>query len=230
MNVYETQYAKYEQISLQEYSDYSGLIEAVRGAMVSRNGDPVANAVVILGFSGNGKATWIKKFVQENPSYEVLSMDSVFKSLGENPEPSVGVREFGRKLKEICSEGKNVIIDGNFLNLLTRSVLLDSLNTYNYQVNLVDITSSIGDTLPYRILDRTAAELGYRITKENLQDVLKSKEFHMCRREIMDFYLHERRKSNFDEQLQYDVLQLGVDHLFTKDTPLGEIARLGNSK
>lgn len=220
MYEYEKQFAKYTKLSEREYNNYSELIEAVKAVSVDRSGDPIANAVVLLGFSGNGKTTWINNFVQENPSYEVLSMDSVQRSLGDRAEPSMIVREFARRLEEICSNGKNIVIDGNFLNLLTRSALLDSLKTFKYQVNIVDITNKIGDILPIRILDRTAQVLGYKITRENIQNVLKTSEFSMCRREILEYYMNERIRSNFDEQIQYGVIYLGADNSPVIDTTI----------
>ncbi len=230
MNVYETCFSRYTKIGERPCRSYQDLIDYVNLEIVDSSKKKDKNAVIVLGYSGNGKSTWIESFRRANPDYEVISMDSVARSLGEYPKKSEVVRIFGEKLEKAHDEEKNIIVDGNFLNLLTRSALLDTLKTYDYQVNLVDITDNVLRVLPQRILDVTASRLNYPITKENIDRVLESEEFKKARKEVIDFYNDEKRRSYFDEQISYGVVGLGADHLYKGNTPFEIIKTIDRVK
>ena len=74
MSVYQEQFKKYEDLSRQSYVNYFALINAVRNVMVEKPDEVKANAIVMFGFSGNGKSTWIQEFIKSNPNYVVLPL------------------------------------------------------------------------------------------------------------------------------------------------------------
>ena len=79
MNVYYDNFSKYrDYVSNFDGDSYIDLVEDVQRLVVPKVGDDdEKHAIVIHGFSGNGKSTWIKNFCLEHPEYVVLSMDSV---------------------------------------------------------------------------------------------------------------------------------------------------------
>ena len=225
MNMYETQYAKYSEIASRGFTDYGLLIDAVRSSMVERKKTPIANAIIVMGFSGNGKSTWISKFLKENPDYVVISMDSIQRKLFEQniTDPRAVVREFGNAIEDAVSSGKNIIFDGNFLNLLTRMSLVDTLKSFDYNVNVVNITDNIMNVLPIRIMDEASRIMKVRIDLSNIKKYIDNPQFIQISNMIYNFYLRERKSSAFDEQIEYGVLGLGIDKLFDSNSSYEEI-------
>ena len=233
MSVYQEQFKKYEDLSKQSYVNYFALINAVRNVMVEKPDEVKANAIVMFGFSGNGKSTWIQEFIKSNPNYVVLSMDEVVNDLFNNLKRQVNsnevVEEFGNRLENICRNGNNVIIDGNFLNLLTRSALADTLKIFNYQVNLVDITEDVAEYLKNRIIDVVRERYGDKYNVQNYNTYVNDKAYAYVQSEILEYYEREKKTSNLDEQITYDVIDLGVNNVFNRNTPYEEIIRIPQS-
>ena len=233
MSVYQEQFKKYEDLSRQSYVNYFALINAVRNVMVEKPDEVKANAIVMFGFSGNGKSTWIQEFIKSNPNYVVLSMDEVVNDLFNKYQRMVHsnevVEEFGNRLENICRNGNNVIIDGNFLNLLTRSALADTLKIFNYQVNLVDITENVAEYLKNRIIDVVRERYGDKYNVQNYNAYVHDRGYEYVQTEILEYYEKEKKTSNLDEQITYDVIDLGVNNVFNRNTPYEEIIRIPQS-
>ena len=230
MSVYQEQFKKYADLTKDRYVNYFGLINAVRRVMVDKPEEVRANAVVLFGFSGNGKSTWISEFVKSNPDYVIVSMDEVVNKLHNKYNRKIVSSEiiegFGNELEDVCKSGRNVIIDGSFLNLLTRSALVDTLKTFNYQVNLVDITDNILRILHKRIEDVIKERFGMNISNSNYITYVNDPGYICIQNEILSYYVEERKTSNFDEQVTYDVIDLGVDNVFKGDTPYEKITHI----
>lgn len=242
MSIYEEQFYKYGNVVNKVNEELAGsnnglgyfvLLNAVRDVMVEKPEDVRANAVVMFGFSGNGKSTYISNFVKANPDYTVVSIDEVvnrlYDELNRQVESSEIITGFGEELERVCTNGSNIIVDGNFLNLLTRSALTDTLKTYGYQVNIVDITDNIGKVLPIRVMDMAGARLGVKINHSNVRDYVTDPVFIRTDNEIWNFYQKEKRTSSFDEQIQYDAVGEGVNNVFKGDTPYEYITHMPQS-
>lgn len=232
MNLYKDQFEKYRILGQNTEGDYLDLIENVSKVVVKNNEIPIANAVIVMGFSGNGKTTWISNFVRSNPDYYIVSMDEVVNTLHDKYQRGVKPDEiidgFGQLLERKCSNGKNIVIDGNFLNLLTRSALADTLKLYGYQVNLVDITDNIDDILPIRIIDKAIERMGVKPTKSNYKEFVEHPIFKETRNEVISYYIAEKERANIDKQKKYGVVGLGVDNVFDRNTPYEEITYISH--
>ena len=234
MSVYQEQYKKYVDVSKAGHVNYFSLMNGVRNVMVEKPEKVKANAVVMFGLSGNGKSTWIKEFIKENPDYVVASMDEVVNGLYEKNQRQVMsdeiVEAFGNEIESICRSGRNVIIDGNFLNLLTRSALADTLKTFSYQVNLVDITDNVNSILKIRIMDVASKRMGVKIDSSNVMNYVNDPNFNAVYTEIINYYNRELASSNLNEQITYDAIGLGVNNVFNRNTPYEEIIRISQDQ
>ena len=232
MNTYETQFRKYSEIASRGFTDYGLLIDAVKSSMIERKKEPSANAIIVMGFSGNGKSTWIRNFLKENPDYVVISMDTIQKRLLEQniKDSSAVVRDFGKAIEEATSYSKNIIFDGNFLNLLTRMSLADTLKLFNYNINIVNITDNILNILPIRIMDEVSRVLNEKVDQSNISKYINDPRFIQIYNKVCNYYFSERKRSAFDEQIKYDVLNLGIDKLFDINSSYEEIKAISSSK
>ena len=238
MSVYEEQFIKYTNVVNQENekimkgkgAGYFGLLNSARNVMVEKCEEPKANAVILFGFSGNGKTTYIEDFIKYNPDYVVASMDEVvnklYKELNRKITPREITKAFGEEVDVLCKAGKNIIFDGNFLNLLTRSALADTLKLYGYQVNVVDITDNVMEVLTNRIMDVAGKRIGVKIDSSNIQQYVNHPKFIEAQKEIGNYYNKEVKTSNINEQVQFDAIGEGVDNVFGRTTPYEEITRI----
>lgn len=238
MSVYEEQFIKYTNVVNQENekimkgkgAGYFGLLNSARNVMVEKCEEPKTNAVILFGFSGNGKTTYIEDFIKYNPDYVVASMDEVVNELHKELNRKITPREitkaFGEEVDVLCKAGKNIIFDGNFLNLLTRSALADTLKLYGYQVNLVDITDNIMEVLTNRIMDVAGKRIGVKIDSSNIQQYVNHPKFIEAQKEIGNYYNKEVKTSNINEQVQFDAIGEGVDNVFGRSIPYEEITRI----
>lgn len=181
------------------------------------------HAVVMFGFSGNGKTTWINNFCHDNQDYIVLSMDSVVMDLGCKLGRKVNTVEilaaFSEKIDEVCPKYNNVIVDGNFLNLLTRMALVDSLHTYDFKVTLVDITPIFDITIKKRIMSKASDEMGISINEDNDYLYRNDQKYQEVEQEIIDFHNQEKENANYEEQKMYDVIPFGIEEIIVVDNP-----------
>lgn len=123
------------------------------------------NAIVLLGSSCVGKSTYAKEFLKDHPEFEYLSMDECAeKELKQNlqficfssniMDNSLGFREFGERLEK----GQNLIIDGCWLHLNSRSALLKTLRTLNYNITAFSFLTCPSDIHKERIVSRAFGE------------------------------------------------------------------------
>lgn len=222
MSIYFNQFKKYLELTKKDYSDYLEVADAVKKVMEPYPEKPSKKAIVILGYSGNGKSTWINEFCNKNKNYLVVSMDTTVKELRNKKEPfSQGdiINEFGNSLERASLEGKNIVVDGNFLNLLTRSALTDTLKLLDYNINLVDLTPNIDFVLQRRIWDEAGRMLGIPINEDNYKQYSSQPLYKTMEKRVLDFYQNEKERSNFDMQVSNNLLGLGVNSVFCNVSP-----------
>lgn len=97
------------------------------------------NAIVLLGQSCTGKSTYAREFLKTHTEFEFLSLDecaakellatNVIRCFDANIlNNSLGFGEFGRRLES----GENLLIDGGWLHINSRSALLKTLRELGY--------------------------------------------------------------------------------------------------
>ena len=166
----------------------------------------IGKATIVVGYSGNGKTTYINNHKNENS--HVISMDQVTKELyyekNKNaPTPIEIIKRFGEKLEEASiNKEKDIYVDGLWLNLLTRMSLVQTLKSLGYDVTLVSLLDKnfVNKCLNKRIIDET----------KNLEK--DSDEYKKKREFIINFHNDEEKRNAVNEQLQNDMFKLGVDH------------------
>lgn len=219
MNVYYDNFSRYKDFVTNFDGDsYIDLVEDVQRLVIPKIGDDEEkHAVVMHGFSGNGKTTWIKNFCLEHPEYTVLSMDTVVRKrqeeLGRRIEGMEITEAFSKAFDEACSSSKKIIVDGNFLNLLTRMALVDSFHMNGYSVSLVDITPIFDITIEKRIMDEASKVFGIRITDENVSLVRDHPTYKQVEAHVRSFHEQERSSANYDEQRLVVGTSIGVEEV-----------------
>ena len=222
-NVYYKNFWKYSQfVKTFTGEDYLDLIEEVNKICVPLKDDGIdRRAVVMFGFSGNGKSTWIRNFCKENPDYEILSMDRVVRKrereLGRRIEGMEITGAFSRTFDQVVSTGKNVIVDGNFLNLLTRMSLVDSFHECGYKVSLIDITPIFDVTIERRIMDEASRVMGVTITPENICLFSDNPTYKAVENHVMSFHKDERERASYDEQIVAGGIGVNVEGVIVVD-------------
>lgn len=219
MNIYYDNFSKYrDYVSNFDGDSYIDLVEDVQRLVVPKVGDDdEKHAIVMHGFSGNGKSTWIKNFCLEHPEYVVLSMDTVVRKrqeeLGRRIEGMEITEAFSKAFDEACSSSKKIIVDGNFLNLLTRMALVDSFHMNGYSVSLVDITPIFDITIERRIMDEASRVFGVRITDENVGLVRNHPTYKQVEAHVRSFHEQERASANYNEQRLVLGTSIGVEEV-----------------
>lgn len=222
-DVYYDNFTKYANLVREYDGDYAGLIEEVEKVLIPKqdSGDD-RKAVVVFGFSGNGKSTWIREFCKKREDFSVLSMDEVVRKLSDSLGRTVFgweiTRAFSDKLDEMAGCGVNLVVDGNFLNLLTRSALTDSLHTYGYDVSLMDLTPIFGVTIQSRIRDEASRVLGVEVREDNIWRYENHPMYLKMKKQVMDYHQLERERSAFDEQMLLGATSIGVERVMLPDS------------
>lgn len=219
MGIYYDNFSKYrDYVTNFDGDSYVDLVVDVQRLIVPKVGDDTEkHAIVMHGFSGNGKSTWIKNFCLEHPEYTVLSMDTVVRKkqeeLGRRIEGMEITAAFSEAFDDACSLSKKIIVDGNFLNLLTRMALVDSFHMNGYNVSLVDITPIFDITIDRRIMDEASRVFGVRITEENVSLVRNHPVYRQVEAHVRSFHEQERASSNYDEQKLVLGTSIGVEEV-----------------
>lgn len=215
MNVGSTAYEKYFfeffKLSKIEFASIDEFFNKVKETVNKQENmferkQPIGKATIVVGYSGNGKTTYIKKNKSENSS--VISMDQVTRELyyekkGEKVNPLEIINRFGKKLEEAaCTGKKELYIDGLWLNLLTRMSLIQSLKSLGYDVTLVSLLDNdfVNSCLKNRIADET---------KDLSKD---SEEYRQKKDFILNFHNDEEKRNAVNEQMQKGMFKLGVNH------------------
>lgn len=105
------------------------------------------SAVVLVGVSGIGKTTFMKKLVNQFPGFNMICYDECYneamndmKRHDESTELRM-IELVERKLRKY--QNGNIIIDGKFLHPATRAALYEVLNkVYGYEVHVVYFSMS----------------------------------------------------------------------------------------
>ena len=222
-NIYYNNFLKYATfIKSKSFESLADVMEGVTDIVIPKvDSEEDKKAMVMFGFSGNGKTTWINNFCLENPEYVVLSMDSVVRELSDRLGRQVDGMEitkaFSEKLDEVCSSNKNVVVDGNFLNLLTRMALVDSLHAYGFCVSLVDITPIFETTIKSRIMSEASRVIGEEVNEENISKYRDDFRYKNMERRVMEYHNMERLRSSFKEQMILGATSFGVEDVIVVD-------------
>lgn len=222
-NIYYNNFLKYATfIKSKSFESLADVMEGVTDIVIPKvDSEEDKKAMVMFGFSGNGKTTWINNFCLENPEYVVLSMDSVVRELSDKLGRQVDGMEitkaFSEKLDEVCSSNKNVVVDGNFLNLLTRMALVDSLHAYGFGVSLVDITPIFETTIKSRIMSEASRVIGEEVNEENISKYRDDFRYKNMERRVMEYHNMERLRSSFKEQMILGATSFGVEDVIVVD-------------
>ena len=209
---------KYQDLGQRDWKDFKEILDEIDKVKLERVENPTLNAVVVLGYSGNGKTTAIKNFVLNNPEYKIISIDEIYKSFikQNNKYPNIYELQslFGKKLEKSVINKENIILDGNFLNILNRMALSDYLHSNDYNINRLNLTPMIRKTLPLRIEDETT-----KILNKNFQGNRLFYDYAnmLATKNIMSFYSLERKRASMIEQEIYKSLNFGIDKEFYLD-------------
>lgn len=128
------------------------------------------NAIVLLGQSCTGKSTYAKEFLKTHPEFEFLSMDEcaakellgtcVIRCFDVNIlHNSLGFKEFGNRLEN----GKNLLIDGGWLHINSRSALLKTLRELGYATCAFSFLNITPDVHRQRVLSRATQNVAQKL-------------------------------------------------------------------
>lgn len=209
-------------IKSKSFESLADVMEEVSDIVIPKvDSEEDKKALVMFGFSGNGKTTWINNWCLENPEYVVLSMDSVVRELSDKLGRQVDGMEitkaFSDKLDEVCSNNKNVIVDGNFLNLLTRMALVDSLHNYGFGVSLVDITPIFDVTIKSRIMSEASRVIGEEVNEDNVSKYRDDFRYKNMEQRVMQYHNVERLRASYNEQMVLGATSFGVEDVIVVD-------------
>ena len=222
-DVYYNNFLKYATfIKSKSFESLADVMEEVSNIVIPKvDSEEDKKALVMFGFSGNGKTTWINNWCLENPEYVVLSMDSVVRELSDKLGRQVDGMEitkaFSEKLDEVCSSNKNVVVDGNFLNLLTRMALVDSLHTYGFGVSLVDITPIFDVTIKSRIMSEASRAIGEEVNEDNVSKYRDDFRYKNMEQRVMQYHNMERLRASYNEQMILGATSFGVEDVIVVD-------------
>lgn len=221
MNKYEEVYSKYSEIAGREYDSYDEAVEEVKKSLEYKCDFSGQEAIIVLGYSGNGKTTWIKKFRRDNPGYEVVSFDEIVRRLtlehGNNVNSNMIVKEIGEEIERLSDSNSNIIFDGRFLNIFTRAALTQTLHSYGYFISMVDLTDYIDQILPKRIAECWEKDLGYKVDSHNFINVIKDSKAKKRYDEIIAYYKFEKNSTLFPAQKELGVTYLDSDFVMDID-------------
>lgn len=189
------------------------------------------NAIILIGQSCTGKSTYAKQFVREHPEFEYVSMDecaikevetaSVIVCYSNNIlDSDIGNREFGLTLEK----GKNLIIDGCWLHINSRSALLKTLRQLGYVTCacVFQIPDEVyRSMIVYRSIQNAAREiLNGNFSIEEIDWILKYQEkYKLSRKQAIeniqstDIFKEElkREKEGIYEEFQTSAFQNQID-------------------
>ena len=184
-----------------DFESVDQMLETVTKYFVERNYQlkqpdstaPVAH--IVLGFSGNGKTTFIRKHVQKGD--QIISMDWVTReALARKTKPEIDwnyvIASFGGLIENAAQNGVDIWLDGLWLNISTRFTLITTLHEYGYQVTLYNLLSEgyVAKCQRARTIDECIRVYGENYTPEQLLKVQK----------YINDYLEKERKTRYVEE------------------------------
>jgi predicted kinase len=160
-------------LQAEEYAEifFSGKV----GERVSKFEFDEKSAVVLLGMSCMGKTTFANDFIQKHKEFTLLSFDNFAINLLSSQfftnTDEKAVQEFGKSLDESLKEGKKVIIDGQYVNVVSRSALFTTLNEAGYTIYVISFINMPGELVDQRIesraIDNTVSDILYKMPDYN---------------------------------------------------------------
>lgn len=211
ITTYEKYFFEFFKLSKIEFTSINEFFNKVKEILEQqneaiKNDGTTGKATIVVGYSGNGKTTYINSNKDEN-SY-VISMDQVTKELYHEKNegkatPLEIIKRFGEKLEEASgTKKKDIYIDGLWLNLLTRMSLIQTLKSLGYDVTLVSLLDKdfVSSCLKNRIADETK-----HLSKDS-DEYRRKKDF------IINFHNDEEKRNAVNEQIQNDMFKLGINH------------------
>lgn len=211
ITTYEKYFFEFFRLSKTEFTSINEFFNKVKEVVKQqneaiKNNGTIGKATIVIGYSGNGKTTYINNNKDEN-SY-VISMDQVTKELyyeknESKASPLEIIKRFGEKLEEAYrNKKKDIYIDGLWLNLLTRMSLIQTLKSFGYDVTLVSLLDKdfVNNCLKNRIEDETK-----HLSKDS-DEYQRKKDF------IINFHNDEEKRNVVNEQIQNDMFKLGTNH------------------
>ena len=204
------------------------------------------NAIIPVGPYCSGKTTFAKKFLEEHKDFVLVSLDKCaveemndfdefeLFTMSDRTSRELGNRSFGEM---IAAGYKNIVVDGNWMDVNSRGALLKTLDYYNYHTiiylimpDLEDykgrVKSRVYDILCSRelgldlqsVLERDdlvqtyADTCGYTV-EEAKNELEASDEFQEIFESEWNSALSELFNSNFIAQLQGTIIFFGADEL-----------------
>lgn len=196
------------------------------------------SAVIIIGYSGSGKTTFINEFCKKNRFFESISMDDTYKEVLKSKSRASDmevITVFGKKLECSANSRSNIIIDGLWLNVFTRMALLKTLKELGYTTYIVDIADDniMYERLKLRADDLTVAALVKRyfpnesknvnflksnkfasIGKDNLKAMLRMcNEWKINYADVINFYEKEKSRNEISIQRKVGLIAVQADYL-----------------
>ena len=197
------------------------------------------SAVIVIGYSGSGKTTFINEFCKKNRFFESISMDDTYKEVLKSKSRTSDmevITVFGKKLECSANSRSNIIIDGLWLNVFTRMALLKTLKELGYTTYIVDIADDniMYERLKLRADDLTVAALVKRYFPNESKNVnfLKSNKFastgylfdkdivgRMCNEwkinyaDVINFYEKEKSRNEISIQRKVGLIAVQADYL-----------------
>ena len=221
MNKYQEEFEKFAGIAVKDHPSFEDAVDEVKSSLTYKTDYSGEEAIVVLGYSGNGKTTWINNFRRNNPGYEVISFDEIVKKLtlryGDNLNGDLLNAAVGEEIEKLCREHANIIFDGRYINLFTRCALTQTLHSYGYFVSMVDLTDLIDVTLIQRIYDYCSADVGTMIDGQNINKFRQDPRVMRRYDDIMEFHDLEKRNSLFDLQKKLGIVYIDADFIMDFD-------------
>ena len=204
------------------------------------------NAIIPVGPYCSGKTTFAKKFLEEHKDFVLVSLDKCaveemndfdefeLFTMSDRTSRELGNRPFGEM---IAAGYKNIVVDGNWMDVNSRGALLKTLEYYNYHTIIYLIKpeeKAYIQMIKSRVYDILCArELGLELSsvleRENLlqtyadkcgctveaakAELKASDEFLYTYASEWDSVLSELANSNFKDQLYGNIFCFGADEL-----------------
>lgn len=165
-------------------------------------------ANIVLGYSGNGKTTFIKTHAKDNDI--ILSVDETTKVLidrglitdNASINGNVIFSAFGQNINKALETGRTVWVDGLWLNILTRLALIDALHYGGYQVCLYSLLDE--ELIRSRLTSRIYAE---QKKASSIEEKMAIKKF------VDDFFKSEHNRNFVSDQRRLNLFSLCTDEL-----------------
>lgn len=160
-------------------------------------------ANIVLGYSGNGKTTFIKAHAKDDDI--ILSVDETTKVLidkglitdNASINGNVIFSTFGQNIIKAIETGKTVWVDGLWLNILTRLALIDALHYGGYQVCLYSLLDE--ELIRSRLASRIYAE---QKKATSIEEKMAVKKF------VDDFFKSEHNRNFVSDQQRLNLFPL----------------------